>query len=155
MSLRAYATRRGVSVEAISKAVSDGRLKESVVRVNGAPKVADPDLADRELDASSRPRVDRAAATSKDMAEYYTSRSLREATRAEFEALKLAERRSELVPVKDVEARLAQVFTSCKTKLLGIAAGCRQEDPTLTPKQIEMIDRRVRRSLEDLTVGAD
>lgn len=58
MSLRAYAKRRGVSAEAVSKAISVGRLKASVVLVNGAPKIADPDLADREWGANTRPRVD-------------------------------------------------------------------------------------------------
>jgi len=58
LSLRAYAKRRKVSVEAVSKAITDGRLKESVTRVRGAPKIADPELADREWGANTRPRVD-------------------------------------------------------------------------------------------------
>jgi hypothetical protein len=48
LSLRAYARRRGVSPEAVSRAIERGRLRESVVRVGGAPKVANPELADRE-----------------------------------------------------------------------------------------------------------
>lgn len=52
LSLRAYARRRGVSPEAVSKAVTTGRLKDSVV--DG--KIADPDLADREWDANTQRR---------------------------------------------------------------------------------------------------
>lgn len=54
ISLRAYAKRRGVSAMAVSKAISSGRLRASVVRdERGQPKIADPDLADREWDAGT------------------------------------------------------------------------------------------------------
>lgn len=59
ISLTAYAKRRGVSPVAVSKAVTTGRLTASVVRdERGAPKIADPDLADREWAANTRPRID-------------------------------------------------------------------------------------------------
>jgi hypothetical protein len=58
MSLSAYARRRGVSVEAVSKAVERGRLRGSIVLVDGKPKIADPELADHEWQANTRPRID-------------------------------------------------------------------------------------------------
>jgi len=59
MTLTAYASRRGVSPKAVSKAVAAGRLTTSVVRdQHGAPKIADPDLADREWEANTRARVE-------------------------------------------------------------------------------------------------
>jgi hypothetical protein len=49
MSLAAYANRRGVSAVAVLKAVTTGWLAESVVKdARGAPKIGDPELADRE-----------------------------------------------------------------------------------------------------------
>jgi hypothetical protein len=49
MTLTEYALRRGVSKMAVSKAVSSGRLVQSVTRdENGRPWVVDPELADRE-----------------------------------------------------------------------------------------------------------
>jgi hypothetical protein len=63
ISLRAYAKRRaaaglpGSSPEAVSKAVKAGRLSRSVVLVDGEPKIADPELADREWLARSAPRI--------------------------------------------------------------------------------------------------
>lgn len=48
ISLRAYGRRRGVSVQAVSRAIATERLRESVVWRRGIPKIADPDLADRE-----------------------------------------------------------------------------------------------------------
>lgn len=44
----AYAKRRGVSAMAVSKAISTGRLRESVILIDGTAKIRDPDLADRE-----------------------------------------------------------------------------------------------------------
>jgi phage terminase Nu1 subunit (DNA packaging protein) len=58
MSLSAYARRRGVSVEAVSKAVERGRLRGSVVMVDGKPKICDAELADHEWQANTRPRID-------------------------------------------------------------------------------------------------
>jgi hypothetical protein len=59
LSLTAYAKRRGVSAVAVSKAVASGRLSASVVRdERGAPKIGDPELADREWTANTRPRID-------------------------------------------------------------------------------------------------
>jgi hypothetical protein len=61
MTLTAYATRRGVSVKAVSKAVAAGRLAGSVVRdKHGAPKIGDPELADLEWSAKTRASIDRA-----------------------------------------------------------------------------------------------
>ncbi len=63
ISLRAYAKRRasaglpGCSPEAVSKAVKTGRLRDSVVLVDGEPKIADPELADREWVERSAPRI--------------------------------------------------------------------------------------------------
>lgn len=58
LSLRAYARRRRVSPEAVSRAVGAGRLSASVVLVGGQPKIADAELADREWDANTRQRSD-------------------------------------------------------------------------------------------------
>lgn len=112
ISLRAYATRRGVSPEAVSKAVETGRLSASVVRVGGAPKIGDPELADREWGARTRPRIDHPAvaapppstaptpdgaapepagpaapaAAPDDQREYHTARASREVAAARREA---------------------------------------------------------------------
>lgn len=48
LSLRQYAKRRGVSVEAVSRAIQRRRLSDSVVLVNGVPRIQNPKLADEE-----------------------------------------------------------------------------------------------------------
>lgn len=60
MSLRAYAKRIGVSVEAVSQAIKAGRLTKSVTRDSaGKPKIGNAELADKEWAANtdqSKPR---------------------------------------------------------------------------------------------------
>jgi hypothetical protein len=60
MSLRAYAKHRGCSVEAVSRAVQRRRLRESVVMVDGLPRIRDAKLADKEwrlnTNSAKRPR---------------------------------------------------------------------------------------------------
>lgn len=48
MSLRAYARRRGTSAPSVLRAIKRGRLKASLVYIDGVAQIADPDLADRE-----------------------------------------------------------------------------------------------------------
>jgi hypothetical protein len=48
ISLSAYAKHRGVSKQAVSKAVERERLKQSVVIIDGRPRIANVELADRE-----------------------------------------------------------------------------------------------------------
>jgi hypothetical protein len=53
LSLRAYAKRRNCSHVAVRNAIKAGRLVKSVVDVDGQPKIADPELADREWKANT------------------------------------------------------------------------------------------------------
>ena len=66
IALAAYARHRkelglvGGTPAAVSKAVFDGRLKKSVVRVGGKKKIVDADLADQEWEANTQSRIDHA-----------------------------------------------------------------------------------------------
>lgn len=173
ISLRDYASRRGVSVEAVSKAITTGRLRESVVTVGGQPKIRDAAVADREWALNTRQRVDQpppgAIATERttesqaeeigddDPPDYYVSRARREAAAADREvteaalaAIELAETKGELLPAAGIEERLKNVFSSCKTKLLGVPARARQRDPSLSVEQIVLFEDLLREALEDL-----
>jgi hypothetical protein len=50
----------------------------------------------------------------------------------------------------DVESRLVNVFSRCKTKLLGVSSRARQRDPGLTGAQVQMIEALIREALDDL-----
>ncbi len=168
VSLRAYARLRGVSPEAVSKAITDGRLRESVTRVRGAPKIADPELADREWAANTQPRGDDPAAPATagaagGLADYHTSRSIREAAAArretalaELAELELAERRGELIPAESARADVIAAFSLVKTCLLAVPSRVGQQLPDLAAKVVPVVDGLIREALEELAIrGGD
>jgi len=63
-----------------------------------------------------------------------------------------AARAGELVNAREVEGRLVEMITRCRTKLLGLPSRIKMALPELTHAQILAIDKRVREDLEDLTV---
>ncbi len=178
LSLRAYAIRRkaaglpGGSAEAVSKAIAERRLKKSVVRVNGQPKIADAELADREWEANTQPRADlsprrrqRAQAEAEgeedvavaDAPNYWVSRALREAAAARREAaladlaeLDVRQRRGELVEASEVESHFVDVVTAAKTRLLGVASRAKAELPHIATEDIDAIENLIREALEEL-----
>ncbi|MDB4884155.1 MAG: hypothetical protein JWL95_2921 [Gemmatimonadetes bacterium] len=159
LSLRKYALHRkaaglaGGTLNAVQVAIKSGRLSKSITPDG---QIASAAAADAEW--SSTTHVDRiplsgptAAGTAPpDLAE---SRARREAAEATLVEIELAEKRNELLPAKDVESRLVNVFAGCKTKLLGVPSRARQRDPSLTGPQIELFDSLIREALEDLAGG--
>ena len=148
ITLTAYAARRGVSVKAVSKAVAAGRLDKSVVRDHhGAPKISDPELADREWASNTRAPIDRQPrifeppaseqATGRDsIPDLNTSRALRAAASARRESalavlaeLDVAQRRGEMVAVDEARADMIDKFTVVKTRILGVPARVAQRMP--------------------------
>lgn len=179
LTLTAYAARRGVSPKAVSKAVATGRLSASVTRdQHGAPKIADPDLADREWAANTRARVEYAApppepaereprsraaapaAPSPELAAYYAHRSTREAEAARRERLQadlaeltLSERRGEMIPIEQARRDVMARFTAVKTKLLGVPRRIAQRFPHLAAEVVPALDEVLREALEELASG--
>lgn len=164
MSLAAYAKRRGVSSVAVSKAVSTGRLADSVVRdARGAPKIADPELADREWEENTRPRADKPSATlappagALDVPDYMESRARREAAAARREAaqaemaeLDLKERRGELIAVADVRAEVEARYERVRTRVLGVPSQAAQLLPHLAGEMVPVLESEIREALEEL-----
>lgn len=150
---------------AVSEAIKNGRLVKSVVRDEfGSPKIADPDLADREWEANTDSAkranaaggVDREAAAPRrelgeDGVETVASSTQRlKSAQADLAELKLKEAQRELVPSRDVESRFVNVFTSCKTRLLAIPSRARQAMPHLSNADVAALDALVREALEEL-----
>lgn len=161
MSLRAYAKRRGVSPEAVSKAITAGRLEKSVTRIGGQPKISDPELADREWAAATQQRVDQAAPAPRDPPEYIAHRTAREGAAARREAalaeiaeLELAERKGEFIRIDDARRDVMEKFTLVRTKLLGVPARLAQRFPDLAGGEvITVLDELMREALEELADG--
>lgn len=59
----------------------------------------------------------------------------------------------ELVPAREIEQRLVDTFTRCRTKLLGITSKTKSALPHLTHTDVVTIDRLVREALEDLATS--
>ena len=163
MSLASYAKRRGVSTAAVSKAVATGRLTDSVVRDPlGAPKIGDPDLADIEWCANTRPRSDHPSTApvrpaDRDVPDYMVSRARREAAaarrevaQAEMAEIELAERKASLVPIADARANMIDKFTLVKTRILGVPARVAQRMPHVAAEAVPVIDELLREALEEL-----
>lgn len=161
ISLRAYAKRRGVSPEAVSKAIESGRLSASITRVRGAPKIADPELADREWDGNTRPSVDRSPPPDVDRdvddADYHIARARREVAAARREAaladmaeLDLAERRGALIEVDQARADVIDKFTIVRTRILGVPARVAQRMPALASEVVPVLEEFLREGLEEL-----
>jgi phage terminase Nu1 subunit (DNA packaging protein) len=161
MSLRAYAKRRGVSAEAVSKAITVGRLDKSVTRIGGAPKIADPELADREWDANTQQRVDQPAPAPRDPPEYIAHRTAREGAAArkelalaEIAELELAERKGEFIRIEDARRDVMEKFTVVRTHLLGVVPLFAARFPELAgDEMITVLDELIRGALEELADG--
>ena len=171
MSLSAYAKLRGVSAMAVSNAVKTGRLVASVVRVRGQPKIRDAELADREWDRNTdlskapgyvkqrgagRPRGPGRPPKPDDDDQVRLGMSLADASAAEkvwkarIAELDFMERNGAVVDAKEMTATLVDVYTRCRTKLLGIPTRVKQQLPGLSIKDVSAVDALVRETLEEL-----
>lgn len=161
LAQRAYAKRRGVSGEAVSKAIAEGRLRDSIVMVDGRAKIADPELADREWEANTRPRSDEPrAALPRDLPEYYVFRSQREGSAARRESaqadlaeLELARKRGQLIDADDARADVLAAYSLVKTRLLGVPSLVAQRLPHLAGEVEPVVDELIRAALEELSAG--
>jgi hypothetical protein len=174
LTLTAYAARRGVSKMAVSRAVKAGRLARSVVRDDrGQPKIADPDLADREwsetTDLSRAPAYVKERAEARDpsrggrpprldddegepeglsLGEQSAREKFWKANNAELD---YRERAGELVNAKAMAAKVGDLILRCRTKLLGVPTRMRQRLPHLTAPDVAEIDALMREALEELS----
>ncbi len=159
-----------MSAESVSKAITAGRLRESVIFVGGKPKIADAELADREWTANTRPRVDRPATATataepteqRQVPDYNVSRALREAAAARRESamadiaeLEAAQKKGELVPIAEARADVIERFTVVKTKILGVPTRIAQRLPHLASEVVPIVEELLRESLEELAADVD
>lgn len=171
MSQREYAKRRGVSHVAVQRAVSRGRLRDSV----RDGKIIDPELADREWDentsyseapravaeqAAARlvarggsPPASRAPEPGADGISMAEASRLEKVWKARQAELQYKQKARELVPADEVRGTLQDAFSECRTKLLGLASRIRQQVPHLTGAEVATIEALVRETLETLANG--
>jgi hypothetical protein len=152
----------------VRRAIGNGRLRESIVTVNGMPKIRDVATADAEWHANTRltvanmgPAVPPAVPpvmgdlepVARGVPDLQESRARLEAARADLAELELAERRGKLVPADEIAAKYESVVMEAKTKLLGIPTRAKQTLPHLTAEDVLKLDALVREALEGLADG--
>lgn len=161
---------------AVSSAIKDGRLRASVsFDANGAPKINDRFLADKEWEVNSanlkaprevRQRTaelsvenaaklnDAAIATplvmpSAMVTEDEASAELKH-WQSQLAELKYREQAGELVNIHKARGRVTGYLTSCKTRLLAIPSRAKQALPHLTIADLEALEGLIREALEAL-----
>ena len=165
LSVRAYAAHRaakklpGRSHVAVLKAIRDGRIERTP---EGKIDCEDADrawVANTRLERASSaagpareegdgPDEGESATAGMTMLQAATIEKLWKAKQAELD---YRTQLGQVVNALDVAARLANTFTMCRTKLLGIPTRARQSLPDLTPAQVASINNWIREGLEDLS----
>lgn len=178
LSVRAYARHRQTSHTAVQRAILKGRLKDSIgIDAHGKAQIFDVALADAEwaanTDLSHAPGYvkERQPVGAAQVGEISVPRvpggvsSLSEASarekhwKAKQAELEYLESAGLLVEAEPLEARMVELITQCKTKLLGVPSKAKHALPHLTHSDVRVIDELIRQALEDLAdapvVGAD
>ena len=161
--MRQYAKHRGVSPEAVSKAVKTGRLS-TVTDEKGNRKI-DPVVADREWFSNrDESYIRNTPMTNEELAppaapeepdkpkgpNYAQHRAIREAFAARLAKLEYEEKTGRLVDGEEIRKLWVTVASIVRTKVLGIPSKIRQQIPETTGEQYVIIEKIVREALEDL-----
>lgn len=114
VTLSDFARQKRVSLDAVTKAIKDGRLRESVVKTQGRYPRLLPDVAMREWGENTSPALQRnqePADTGDAPASFAESRAKREHYQAELARLELEAKQGALIPADDVKK---QAFTAAR-----------------------------------------
>lgn len=167
ITLTAYAKTKGVSVEAVSKAVRVGRLSKSVVfDANNKPRLM-PDLADQEWAANTdkaqqrvpavppprpEPQPEPEPSQEPRTATFQQARTLREAYMARLARLEFEEKSKQVVRVEAVKNEAFKVARTVRDNLLNIPDRIAAElaNETNQFKVHQRLTHEIRRALEDM-----
>ena len=163
--MRQYARHRGVNASSVLRAIRSGRLSRSVVRdVSGIPRIADVDLADQEwaanTDLTRAPGYVKARADGREFdpgapddpaaMSLSAASALLQEWKAKLAELEYHQRTAELVDAREIEGKLVEMITRCRTRLLGMPSRMKARVPRLTTADLLKIDSLIRETLEEL-----
>jgi phage terminase Nu1 subunit (DNA packaging protein) len=154
MSLSAYARHRGVTPPAVTLAIQRGLLRDAVRVDDKGRKRIDVAAADAEWPMNtSRPPQSAGADVEGEEVTASDASTREKHWKAKLAELKYKTEAGELVPASLVDKRLRDVFTQCKTRLLGVPTRARQALPHLTGADVGVLEALVREALSELADG--
>lgn len=164
--MREYARRRGVTTEAVSKAVKTGRITLVGKKVDVA-------AADRDWAANTQPGQMAAKKTRKAASKgskhtrsapdaqppagestvnnYAVARARREDYLARMAEVDFEERAGKLVDANEMKAQWLKLITEAKTRLLSVPIKCKSRLPALSALDVSIIENLIRDELEELS----
>ncbi len=168
---RAEAAREmGVSVQAVYKAIREGRL--TAIEDNEGKTVINGDTLVEEWNKKSAfRRVRKSVAANKNgektaivakprnsrtkeaIPDYEESKARTEHLKAELLELDRQAKERTLVPVAEVELQWLEIITVARTKLLGLPSKAKQRIPDLDTSAVSILDDIIREALEELASG--
>ncbi len=169
LTMRQYAIHRGVSINAVSKAVKQGRI--SCARDSNGYAMIDAVVADREWAANTghskmygngeaapqRPHPQQPPAPEPEAPRggpsYAQSRAVREAYQARLAKLDYEEQTGKLINADEVKERWLHIAGLVRTKVSGIPSKAKQRISDLTTEHYLELETIVREALEDLADG--
>ena len=150
LSLRAYARRRGVSHEAVRRALASGRI---AARPDGR---IDPEMADRQWGANTRPKAGQGATADPPVMSFAEARALREHYRAELARLEYEQRVDGLLDAEEVRAaaftcarRARDLLLAMPDRVAPVVAGL-----TDVGECHRVLETEVARALDELSRGS-
>lgn len=160
VTIREYARLRGISHQAVRKAIDSGRLINSVVKSQGASKIQliDSDLADKEW----VPGTQEAMATqgtagpkagkedNKVSASYAAARALRENYAARIAKLEFEIKSGKYVDAEEVRQSWLNVSAIARTKISGIPSKAKQRITEMTVEQVQVLEEIVAEVLTEI-----
>jgi len=161
VSMRAYAKHRGVTVEAVSKAVKTSRISLVGKKVDVA-------AADRAWSANTQPgqmavkrtrtaskrtrKASKAQAQGGDQTvnNYASARARREDYLARMAQIDFEQRSGNLIDATEAKAAWFKLITEAKTRLLAVPIKCKSRLPALSALDVSIIENLIRDELQEL-----
>lgn len=160
MKLREYAIRKGVSVQAVQKAIDTGRISATS---KGRIQYIDSDVADLQWEQNTRAELKEVEneiensinVGSPKPLSYSEARTKKEQEQAEILHLKRLEIEGKLVSVEETARKWAELATKIRNKITSLPSKLKQRHPEVTLEQYSTLESIAREVLEELANDSD
>ena len=148
LSLRGYARHRGVTLQAVQKAIQSGRIG-TVKDSKGKPKI-DPETADRLWNQNTSEAMQRDPKTADAGTSYANARAIRENYLARLAKLDYEAKAGKLLDADKIKTEWTAIISTAKSKILSVPSKAKAALPHLTLNDISTIEELIREALEEI-----